>query len=149
MTPVRRRRCAAAAVSAALIHLPAWAQEPPSRAALPAPQPAAQAAPSESLPIPALSLADVTEEGQHLLRATVTLKGEPLQGARVQFGAARTFGVLDLGTDTSLDDGTAAIPFPEGLPYMIIIAQADAARAGCSSPHSRRFPPCWVLHAGH
>ena len=51
-----------------------------------------------------------------MLRATVTLKGEPLQGARVQFGAARTFGVLDLGTDTSLDDGTAAIPFPEGLP---------------------------------
>jgi hypothetical protein len=69
-----------------------------------------------NLPAPVISIASVVEEKQKLLRATVTLRGAPLEGARVRFGVARTFGVLDLGSDATLDDGTAGVPFPEGLP---------------------------------
>lgn len=81
----------------------------PSATLAPADQP-------QSLPMPQVTIADVIEDGQRLLRATVTLAGAPLEGARVSFGATRTFGVLDLGTDTTLDDGTAAVAFPERLP---------------------------------
>jgi hypothetical protein len=82
--------------------------------AQPAAAPAAAQVPV--LPAPAISVARVLEDKQNLLRATVTLKGAPLEGAQVSFGVARTFGVLDLGSDTTLDDGTAGVPFPDGLP---------------------------------
>jgi hypothetical protein len=98
------------AVMAALITTTAPAQAQPSD------QPAAPAVTAPELPLPQIAIADVTEDNQRLLRATVTLAGKPLEGIRVTFGATRTFGVLELGLDTTLDDGTAAVPFPTTLP---------------------------------
>jgi hypothetical protein len=105
--------------------------------AKPAAQTAPQSAPAaQPLPTPVLSLSDATEEGQHLLRASVTLNGEPLQGARISFGVARTFGVLDLGSDTSLDDGSAAVPFPERLPGDAAGTIEVVASVGASTTYS-------------
>ncbi len=56
------------------------------------------------------------EEGHKLIVATVTRGGKPAEGAKVVVGVARTFGRLNLGAEETLDDGTAAVPFPEGLP---------------------------------
>ena len=51
-----------------------------------------------------------------MLVATVTLDDKPVEGAKVSFSVKRTFGLLALGTEETLDDGTAAVPFPERLP---------------------------------
>jgi hypothetical protein len=89
----------------------------------------AQSAPM-SMPLPAASgaatlprAADVevtlrtdVEEGVKELVATVTRGGKPVANARVSFGARRSFGRLVLGTDVTLDDGTAAVAFPADLP---------------------------------
>ena len=56
------------------------------------------------------------EEGKKVLHATVTVDGKPLRDAKVQFGAARTFGVLMLGEDATDDDGVAAVNYPQDLP---------------------------------
>jgi hypothetical protein len=56
------------------------------------------------------------EDGKKQLIATVKRAGKPVENARVSFGAKRSFGLLVLGTDVTLDDGTAAIPFPTDLP---------------------------------
>lgn len=56
------------------------------------------------------------EEGKKVLVATVTNKGKPVEGVRVAFSVERAFGWLLLGKDTTIDDGTAAVAFPEGLP---------------------------------
>ena len=70
----------------------------------------------ESLPRPDISIAAATEEGQKLLVATVELGGKPLQGAQVAFFVRRLFGLISLGVDETIEDGTAAVPFPEKLP---------------------------------
>ena len=69
-----------------------------------------------ALPAPEISLASVVEDNQRILRATVTFRGKPLESVRVRFGVVRTFGLLDLGSDVTIDDGTAGVQFPEGLP---------------------------------
>ena len=51
-----------------------------------------------------------------MLVATVTQDGKPLQGVSVSFSVERTFGTLPIGEDTTLEDGSAAVPAPEGLP---------------------------------
>ena len=56
------------------------------------------------------------EEKQTLVMATVTSNKKPLENARVNFFARRTFGLLKLGQDTTLNDGTAAVPLPLDLP---------------------------------
>lgn len=56
------------------------------------------------------------EEGKKVLVATVTVGEKPKEGVRVAFHVERAFGWLLLGKDTTLDDGTAAVPFPEGIP---------------------------------
>jgi hypothetical protein len=61
-------------------------------------------------------LSRATEEHKELLVATVTRAGKPVENARVGFFARRTFGELKLGEEVTLDDGTAAVPFPQGLP---------------------------------
>jgi hypothetical protein len=110
--PHQRWTAALGAMVAALLSAAVVAQDQPP-AARPTPAPTAQAQP---LATPQITIADVIEDKQRLLRATVTLAGAPLQGAKVKFGVTRTFGVLDLGSDDTLDDGTAGVPFPEGLP---------------------------------
>jgi hypothetical protein len=156
---------AAAAVMTALLSGRLIAQPAPPPAA---PQSPAMQAPT--LPTPQIAIADVTEDKQRLLRATVTLAGAPLQGVRVTFGATRTFGVLGLGTDMTLDDGTAAVPFPDGLPgdvagtfeavvsveaaqgYVAATVRAHLGGAGTVVPEPEPFPhalwsskPLWPL----
>jgi molybdopterin-containing oxidoreductase family membrane subunit len=70
-----------------------------------APQPGAQ-----------VELKRSTEDGQEMLVAKVTVNGKPVAGAVVAFSVARTFGTMALGEDRTLDDGTAAVVFPRGLP---------------------------------
>ena len=80
---------------------------------VPAAQPATTSA---SLPTPSLALSVGEEEHKKIIRALVTLNGKPVENAAVSVFARRTFGKLPLGKDTTLDDGTAAVAFPTGLP---------------------------------
>lgn len=65
---------------------------------------------------PAITLRVDTEDGKKMLIATVTAAGKPVENAKVAFFARRTFGALALGAEVTLDDGTAAAPFPVMLP---------------------------------
>jgi hypothetical protein len=65
---------------------------------------------------PAIALTITTEENQKTVLATVTAGGKPLKGATVTFFVKRLFGNLGIGHDQTLDDGTAAVPFPVDLP---------------------------------
>jgi len=73
-------------------------------------------------------IATTTEEGQRMLQAVVKADGKPLENAAVRFYVVRTFGNLLVGEDKTLDDGSAAVKFPTGLPgstdgSLCIIAQ--------------------------
>jgi len=63
-----------------------------------------------------VELTRVAEEGDTVVRARVTVGGRPAAGVRVGFTTARHFGRLPLGEDETLDDGTAAVAFPQSLP---------------------------------
>ena len=63
-----------------------------------------------------VALSTGVEDGKKQLIATVTRNGKPVENATVSFGVKRTFGRLILGTDVTLDDGTAAIAFPIDIP---------------------------------
>ena len=63
-----------------------------------------------------IGLGTTVEEGRKMLVATVKADRRPLPDARVAFFVQRSFGELALGEETTLDDGTAAVPFPDGLP---------------------------------
>jgi hypothetical protein len=65
---------------------------------------------------PQLTVSTTVEEGKKNIVATVTLDGKPVENSTVQFTIRRTFGNLIIGTDTTLDDGTAAVAFPSDLP---------------------------------
>jgi hypothetical protein len=65
---------------------------------------------------PAIALSITTEENQKTILATVTAGGKPIKGATVTFFVKRLFGNLGIGHDQTLDDGTAAVPFPVDLP---------------------------------
>jgi len=65
---------------------------------------------------PVIFLSKSTEEGKSVLVASVKLGEKPLKGVQVAFFAQRSFGLLSLGKDETLEDGTAAVPFPDGLP---------------------------------
>ena len=58
----------------------------------------------------------VVEEGERQIRATVRSGEKPVENAAVKFLVERSFGELLLGTDKTLDDGTAAVRFPADLP---------------------------------
>lgn len=66
--------------------------------------------------VPDIRLQVGMEEGKRVLLATVSLDGKPLEGIRVAFSVGRLFGKLPVGEEETLEDGTAAVPFPEGLP---------------------------------
>ena len=94
------------------------AQTPSASASSVPPAQAAGAAADSTAPPPArITLQRRSEEGQDLIVATVlSSTGQPVAGATVQFAIARTFGEMKLGADQTLGDGTAATPFPTGLP---------------------------------
>ena len=63
-----------------------------------------------------LALKSEMEDGKQMLIATVTRDGKPMEGVSVSFLVERSFGTLLIGEDKTLDDGTAAVAAPEGLP---------------------------------
>jgi hypothetical protein len=63
-----------------------------------------------------ISLGVVVEDGERQIRATVQAGGKPVENVAVKFLVERSFGELLLGTDKTLDDGTAAVRFPADLP---------------------------------
>lgn len=63
-----------------------------------------------------IELTRTTEDKQEMLVAKVTANGLPVKGATVAFSVRRTFGLMTLGEDQTLDDGTAAVAFPTALP---------------------------------
>jgi molybdopterin-containing oxidoreductase family membrane subunit len=72
----------------------------------------AQTAPAKAV----IELTRATEGKHEMLVAKVTAAGRPVKGSTVAFSVARTFGRMALGEDQTLDDGTAAVAFPVGLP---------------------------------
>jgi molybdopterin-containing oxidoreductase family membrane subunit len=93
---------AALLLAGGLAALTPWAR---ARAQAPAPQRGAR-----------IEVTHATEDGQQMVVATVTANGRPVSGAVVAFSVTRTFGIMALGEDRTLDNGTAAVPFPDGLP---------------------------------
>lgn len=67
-------------------------------------------------PVAKVELTRVVEDQHAMLAARVTLNGKPVTGASVVFTVGRSFGSMDLGEDQTLADGTAAVPFPTGMP---------------------------------
>ena len=63
-----------------------------------------------------IELTRTTEDKKEMLVAKVTANGLPVKGATVAFSVRRTFGLMTLGEDQTLDDGTAAVAFPTALP---------------------------------
>ena len=63
-----------------------------------------------------VELRRASEGAEDMLVASVTVGGRPAPGVVVGFFAHRHFGLLSLGEDATLDDGTAAIAFPRALP---------------------------------
>jgi Ni/Fe-hydrogenase subunit HybB-like protein len=64
----------------------------------------------------AIDVTRAIEDGEAVLLATVRADDVPVDGARVGFFVRRLFGEMRVGEDITLDDGTAAVPFPAGLP---------------------------------
>ena len=80
----------------------------------------AQAATAEAASAPQpraqIDLRRTVEDKKEMLVATVSVNGKPVEGASLTFSVSRLFGPMDLGQDQTLDDGTAAVAFPVGLP---------------------------------
>ncbi|MFA6043900.1 MAG: NrfD/PsrC family molybdoenzyme membrane anchor subunit, partial [Phycisphaerales bacterium] len=86
---------------------------------------------TKAAPLASVALSVVTEDNRRMIVATVKREEKPVEGAKVLFRVRRTFGNLALGEETTLDDGTAAVPFPEGLPgdaagALIVIGEVTA-----------------------
>ena len=64
---------------------------------------------------PSLVLTSAVEDGKKMLIAKVTRDGKPIEGVPVAFYVDRTFGKLLIGEDKTLEDGSAAVPAPEGI----------------------------------
>ncbi len=78
--------------------------------------PLASARAQTSKPAVTVGLKRTMEDKQEMLVATVMADGKPVTGATVLFSVQRSFGTLMLGEDQTLDDGTAAVAFPAGMP---------------------------------
>ena len=75
-----------------------------------------------------------------MLMATVTDARRPVAGVTVAFSVGRTFGNMTLGTDQTLSDGSAAVPFPKNLPgdssgrlRVLATVQSPSELAGASA----------------
>jgi Ni/Fe-hydrogenase subunit HybB-like protein len=104
-----------------------------------------------------IELTRTTEDKQEMLVAKVTANGVPVKGATVAFSVKRTFGLMTLGEDQTLDDGTAAVTFPKALPgdargeltFRITLqsppelegSAADVKLAGAAARPWRTVPP--------
>lgn len=64
---------------------------------------------------PKVAITTATEEGQRMIVVTVTQGGQPVERVKVVVSAPDDAGGAPLGQDETLDDGTAAVPFPERL----------------------------------
>ncbi len=107
---------------------------------------------------PQITLQLTTEENQKELLSTVTVDGKPLANVTVSFFVKRTFGNLGIGHDVTIDDGTAAVPFPSTLPggpagqlqvvaiitdpnkYSSVRSQATFSGAAVVPPQEESFP---------
>ncbi len=76
----------------------------------------AQAPPAAPLTPPELEAQLTVEDGQTMVVAKAQRDQKPLAGAKVSFFVRRTFGEIKLGEDSTLEDGTAAVPLPKALP---------------------------------
>ena len=105
---------------------------------------------SETKPVITLKLS--VEEGKKVIVATVRTNEKPVEGAKVAILVKRTFGELPIGTEATLDDGTVAVPFPEGLPgdtqgWLQVIAELKSpkefagARVQTALEGGRIIPP--------
>ena len=65
---------------------------------------------------PAMAVRTEVEDGRRMLIAAVSRDGKPLEGVRVAFSAEVESVLQPIGEDATVDDGTAAVPFPEGIP---------------------------------
>jgi hypothetical protein len=111
-----------------------------------------------ALPTPDVTISIGEEENRKVVRALVKLQDKPLENAAVTISVKRTFGLLPLGKDTTLDDGTAAAPFPADLPggadgqlhfvaevagaaqYRAALAEAAAASTTARAERQDPFP---------
>ncbi|MAE60750.1 MAG: hypothetical protein CMJ49_05265 [Planctomycetaceae bacterium] len=66
--------------------------------------------------VASVQLERVSEEGEDLLLATVLVDDEPVEDTEVGFYLMTTIGVVELGRDHTLDDGTAAVDYPADVP---------------------------------
>jgi hypothetical protein len=101
---------------------------------------------------PDITLKLSVEEGKKVIVATVKTNDKPVEGVKVALLVKRTFGELSLGTEETLDDGTAAVPFPEGLPgdaqgMLQVVAELKSpkefagGRAQAALPGGKIIPP--------
>jgi hypothetical protein len=65
---------------------------------------------------PTIALTTDIEDSKKMVHAVVALNGKPLVNVTLQYFVRRTFGNLQIGEDTTLDDGTSAVTFPSDLP---------------------------------
>jgi len=93
-----------------------------------------------------IELKRTTEDKQEMLVATVTSNGLPVAGAVVAFSVTRLFGIMSLGEDQTLTDGTAAVQFPHGLPADALGKLVFSVEV--RSPPALVGPPVQVIFAG-
>jgi hypothetical protein len=86
---------------------------------------------------PTITLGADVEDGKKMVHALVVLNGKPCENVVLQYFVQRTFGKLQIGEDTTLDDGTSAVAFPSDLPggadgnlHVIIRVKGPAQFAG-------------------
>lgn len=65
---------------------------------------------------PKIAISKFVEDDITYITAEVTVDGEPVEGLAVTFSVVRSFGLLQLGSEATFDDGTAAVEFPFDLP---------------------------------
>lgn len=110
------------------------------------------AAPQAPAAKPTIALKLDTEEGKKVIVATVTQAAKPVEGAKVAFSVKRTFGDLQLGTEETLDDGTAAVAFPADLPggadgTLQVIAEVKAPKELAGLRSQSVFDGAAKIHA--
>jgi hypothetical protein len=94
---------------------------------------------------PTIKLSSGVEDGKKMICGVVTLNGKPLENVTLQYFIKRTFGDLSIGEDTTLDDGTSAVPFPTDLPgdsenNLCAVARIKAPVQFALASGSQKFP---------
>lgn len=86
---------------------------------------------------PQVTLKVGTEEGKKMVVATVTLDGKPTDKVKLAFSIRGDGDPVAVGQDETLEDGTAAVRFPEGVPggpkgelHIVAVIKEPAPYAG-------------------